>query len=143
MGAIMVLGIALILIPAALGMQLFLFLYTYAIPVSIVFWGALLLLSYFIGKGEREKSERYAMYCFPTTLLPAYLLLMSSLEGLVSTTGFDILLLPIMVFMCMSFALLIGIGIWAICTKIKDVIVVPLTIVAEILASCWLVSIGM
>lgn len=143
MGAIMVLGIALVLIPAALGMQLFIFLYNHAIPVSIVFWSALLLFFYFVGKGKREMSERYAVYCCPTTLLPAYVLLMSSLEGLVSTTGFDILLLPIMVFMCMSFALLIGIGIWVICTKIKDVMAVPLTIVAELLASCWLVSIGM
>lgn len=137
-----VLAIAAILIPAALGMQVFRFLQANAVVVSIVIWALLAIFAYFVGRKECKKEDQFAMYCFPSVFLPSYILLFSTLDSLVSTSGFEILLLPIMVFLSLCFTMLVGLGVWAVCTKIrKPELALVTTIIAEILASAWVMSI--
>ena len=138
-----VLSVAAVLIPAALGMQVFRFLQANAVVVTLVIWTLLAIFAYFVGRKEYKKEDRFAMYCFPSVFLPSYILLFSTLDSLVSTSGFEILLLPIMVFLSLCFTMLVGLGVWALCTKIikKPELTLVTTIIAEILASAWVMSI--
>ena len=137
-----VIAVIAILLPIALGMQLLTFLYTHRVIVSILFWLITIIFFTFVGRREAKVEERYSTYAFPASLLPPYILLFSSLKSLVSTTGLDLLFVPIMTFLLLSVAWLIGMAIWGICSKIKGKIALPITVIAEFLASYWLVSIG-
>ena len=54
-----IVAIVIILVAAAFNMRLLIFLETFAFPISVIFWGALLFLAYRVGKSERTEADRY------------------------------------------------------------------------------------
>lgn len=140
-----VLSVIIIAVCFTAGIGIMTFLDTYLIPVSIAFWGCILLFSYCLSRKEKDPHEKSLYLSAPFCLLPVYFFVVSALPEILAMKGFfePFLAVCIELPLCVCVTLLVGIGIgWAGNRFQTPIIAVSLTAVGNILFALWVTSLG-
>ena len=121
------------------------FLSTYLVPVSIIFWGAILVFVYCMSKNEKNVHEKCIILSAPFCLIPVYYLVTTSLPEILSMKGFfePFLAVCIELPMCICFTLLVGIGIGWVGTRFDEpVAAVSISAIGNIIFTFWVTNLG-
>lgn len=120
------------------------FLSTYLVPVSIIFWGIILIFTFCISRKTVDAHEKSISLSVPFCLLPTYCFIVSALPEILSKKGFfePFLAICIEFPMCICFTLLVGMGIGWVGTRFDEPAAVSISAIGNIIFTLWVTSLG-
>lgn len=143
MGVITVAVNVLLLAVFALSAKGLWFLQEYISPISIVLWACLIWGFWNLSKNETDPKEKLQLIAVPFSGIPAYCFLLTSISDIFLMGGFEMFLAILLELpLCLMVSILFGIGSNVVAGKLDTELVIPVSLLLNILSAVFLCSLG-